>query len=283
MLSLTGRSSSSRRRTSQSETTLKICNRQDTSIANLTERMADMTEMMRELQAAIGGHRGPRGQGEAETAAQRATCAIKLDLPKFTGVDPEGWIFQAEEYFAFHGILDDSRIQIAGLNMTREALGWMRGLRQNNLLSTWERFVEDMRERFGGSEFEDKLQELCRIKQITSVANYLEKFEELLNEISGQSEASLIIFFISELKPELKNELNLAKPTTLRRVFALAKAHEAHRIPGRFGGNSGTGINTEPLLKSPPNGAKAVPIVCKMLTVEERTAKRLCFNCDEFL
>lgn len=165
--------------------------------------------MIRELQSAIGGPRIQRGQGEAD-AALRATHAIKLNLPKFNRVDPEGWIYQAEEYFTFHGIFDDSKSQIAGFHITRGALAWIRGLRRNNLLTTWERFKEDMRERFGGNAFEDKLQELCKIRQIASVANYLEKFEELLNEVTRQSEASLISFFISGLKPELKSELNLA-------------------------------------------------------------------------
>lgn len=214
--------------TDQTSRLTEATRRQDTSIAYLTERMADMTEMMMEYQAVMRGNRGLRGQGEGDTAAQKATRAIKLDLPKFTGADPEDSIFEAEEYFIFHGILDDSRIQIAGFHMTRGTLAWMRGLRRSNLLTTWDRFIEDMRERFGGSAFEDKLQELCRIKQITLVASYLEKFEDLLNEVSGQSEASLISFFISELKPELKSELNLAKSTTLRRAFSLTKAYEAH-------------------------------------------------------
>lgn len=88
------------------------------------------------------------------------------------------------------------------------------------------------------------------------MASYLEKFEELLNEIIGQSEASLISFFISGLKPELKSELNLVKPTILRRAFTLAKAREAHGNPGRDGN-----FNTEPLITNPPTGAKALPIV----------------------
>lgn len=110
------------------------------------------------------------------------------------------------------------------------------------------------------------------------------KFDEFLNEVSWQTEVSLINFFISGLKPELKSELNLAKPTSLRRALALAKAHEAHIILIRFGENSATEVNSEPILKNPPSGTKALPIVRKILTVEERkerAAKGLCFNCDE--
>lgn len=63
--------------------------------------------------------------------------------------------------------------------------------------------------------------------------------------VSGQSEASLISFFINGLKPDLKSELNLAKSTSLWRAFTLAKAHEAHRGSGRFLRNSGMEVNSE--------------------------------------
>lgn len=69
--------------------------------------------------------------------------------------------------------------------MTKGALSWMRSLRGNQLLSTWDRFKEDLREQFGGSVFEDRLQELSHIQQTSSVAAYLEKFEEMLNDVGG--------------------------------------------------------------------------------------------------
>lgn len=69
--------------------------------------------------------------------------------------------------------------------MSKEALSWFRGLRENNLLSTWERFVEDMKESFGPSTFEDKLEELSRLQQTTTVAEYMARFEALLNKVEG--------------------------------------------------------------------------------------------------
>lgn len=61
----------------------------------------------------------------------------------------------------------------------------------------------------------------------------------------------------------------------------MAKVYEAQRGLHSFGQSTG---NSEPLIKTPPPGPKGVPIVRKMLTAEEhkeRTAKGLCFNCDE--
>lgn len=100
-------------------------------------------------------------------------------------------------------------------------------MRRNNVLSTWDRFKEDFHERFSGSTFDDRLQELSHIQKLMMVADYLDRFEELLNDVSGQLESSLISFFIEGLKSELRCELNIAKLTTPRKAFSLAKIFES--------------------------------------------------------
>lgn len=165
--------------------------------------------------------------------------------------------------------------------MTKEALAWIRGLRRNKLLSTWERFVENLTERFGSLAFEDKLEDLSRLQQTGTVAEYMAKFEGLLNEVEGQSEEALITFFICGLKPENKSQLKIARPVTLRKALATAKVYESNR-----GGKPWKHFTakTEPLLKTPPADGITVPIVRRTLIIEERherTAKGLCFNCDE--
>lgn len=40
--------------------------------------------------------------------------SIKLEFLCFSDEDPEGWLYQADEYFAFHTIGDESKVQIAG-------------------------------------------------------------------------------------------------------------------------------------------------------------------------
>lgn len=117
----------------------------------------------------------------------------------------------------------------------------------------------------------------------------MEKFEELLNEVDGQSVPTLVTYFVGGLKPDLKSELKILKLMTLRQAFSAAKMYEAH--PGHhhlswstpYRPNVGAG-NPSPLLKTPPEVSKALPIVRKTLTMEERRAriaKGLCFNCDK--
>lgn len=110
---------------------------------------------------------------------------------------------------------------------------------------------------------------------------YLERFEELLNDVDGQSETSLVSFFIGGMKPDLKCKLNIIQPTSLHTAFSLAKVYEAQWGLGKYRGHS---LVPKPLLKTPSTGEKGVPIIRKMLTVEERKerlGKGLCFNYDE--
>lgn len=73
---------------------------------------------------------------------------------------PQTVFCQARFSVIFRGRL---KVQIAGFHMKCKALSWIRGLRRNKLLSTWEKFVDDMCERFGRAEYENKLEELSRL------------------------------------------------------------------------------------------------------------------------
>lgn len=74
-------------------------------------------------------------------------------------------LYQADESLAFHGIEDDSRVQIVGFHMMGKALSWIRGLRRKKLLTTWDRFIDDLWEHFGVADFENKLVDLSQLQK----------------------------------------------------------------------------------------------------------------------
>lgn len=201
----------------------------DGVMSSMFDKLCELKRMVRELQ---GGGSSRSGEGNSRSARP-----MKLDLTCFSGEDPQGWIYQAEAYFRYHDIADEARLQIADFHMSKEALSWIRRLRRNNLL-TWEKFTEDLKERFGVSDYEDKLEELSRLQQTSIVAEYMTRFETLLNEVDGQIEETLISFFIGGLKPEIKRQLKLNRPTTLRKALVVAKVHEANKgyMAYKYGG-----------------------------------------------
>jgi len=49
---------------------------------------------------------------------------IKLDVPRFNGEDPLGWIFKVNQFFDYHRTTDEQRLRIASFYMEGEALSW---------------------------------------------------------------------------------------------------------------------------------------------------------------
>ncbi|GKD80031.1 hypothetical protein Tco_1342652, partial [Tanacetum coccineum] len=68
--------------------------------------------------------------------------SMRLDVPKFTGDDPERWIFAITEYFTLLNTPADQRLRIVGFNLEGAAAEWFRWMSQNGLITDWERFVE---------------------------------------------------------------------------------------------------------------------------------------------
>lgn len=192
----------------------EITRRQDRALAAMSDQLLSLTNSVNRLSQSIGSSSGPINQDGVSSLK-----GVKVDLPRFSGEDLEGWIFQAEEYFNYHGVSDPARLQLASMYMTKAGLSWMRSQRCNNLLTTWTQFKLDLRDRFGTSPYEDCLEKLSRLQQKSSVNEYIGDFEHLLNEITGQPEEAIVTFFVGGLKPELKKQLKIVRPTTLRSAF----------------------------------------------------------------
>lgn len=156
---------------------LNVTKRHDLAISNICDELCEVRHLLK------GFQEGSSNRGMDTTS--KDLRSIKFDLPRFFGENPQGWLYQAEEYFAFHGNEDEAKIQIEALHITKDALAWIHGLQRNRLISTWPRFVEDLTERFSSSAFENKLEDLSRLQQTGLVAEYMAKFEGLLNEVEG--------------------------------------------------------------------------------------------------
>ncbi|GKB29882.1 ty3-gypsy retrotransposon protein, partial [Tanacetum coccineum] len=124
--------------------------------------------------------------------------AMRLDVPKFSGTDPDS-----------------------------DAAEWFWWMTRNKLISTWEVFVESMRNHFGLCKYDDPQGALSKLLQTETVAQYQSEFEKLMNRVTNISDDLLISFYVSGLKPNLQRELLVLKPTSLGDAFSLARVTEA--------------------------------------------------------
>ncbi|KAH9666823.1 hypothetical protein KPL70_020805 [Citrus sinensis] len=148
-----------------------------------------------------------------------------MDVPKFDGSDPNGWIFRIEEFFDFHDTPEILRLRIVSFHMEGRAAAWYQWIKNNHLLTTWQEFLANLRYRFGASLCEDPQGDLSKLSQTTTVADFQSAFEDLMNKVTGISELLLISFFITGLKPNIRRELLFSRPSSL--METLARAFEA--------------------------------------------------------
>lgn len=112
------------------------------------------------------------------------------------------------------------------------------------------------------------------------------------------TEKSLITFFVGGLRDDLRSDLKIAKPISLKQAFSLAKMYEANRIgkgssaltvPAHRSNYRPNLVNTStPLLKTPHTltapSNKLNPGYRKPPSYEERkmrATKGLCYYCEE--
>nr|GFB86192.1 transposon Ty3-G Gag-Pol polyprotein [Tanacetum cinerariifolium] len=59
-------------------------------------------------------------------ASGKAKPYLKLFFPRFSGEDPQGWVYQAEQYFEFQKVAEGDRIALASFHLDGIALQWHR-------------------------------------------------------------------------------------------------------------------------------------------------------------
>ncbi|XP_043724096.1 uncharacterized protein LOC122671070 [Telopea speciosissima] len=216
---------------------------------------------------------------------------MRLDVPRFDGTDPTGWVFKIEKFFDFHSTPDDQRLLLASFHLDGPALSWFQWMQSSGLINGWKGFLQALTLRFGPSLFEDHRGALAKLQQTSTVAVYQEQFERLSYKVTGLSETFLISFFISGLKPELKRELLIAQPVSLLHAMALARLHEQkfHDYKSSWrslspsittGSSEISPTVTKPLPSS--TASKTLPVrKLSPAEIKARRDKGLCYYCDD--
>lgn len=63
---------------------------------------------------------------------------MKLEVSRFDGQDPLGWIFKIQQFFDYQGISDAERLTVASFYMEGPALCWYQWMSINGFLTSWQ-------------------------------------------------------------------------------------------------------------------------------------------------
>ncbi|KAL2226249.1 UNVERIFIED_CONTAM: Transposon Ty3-G Gag-Pol polyprotein [Sesamum indicum] len=180
---------------------------------------------------------------------------------------------------------------MASIYMQGKAELWYQGYVEKKEFRTWEEIVANVLGRFEALNNAKVTTEFNRLHHETTVDNYLERFEELKDQMlifnRNLDEDFFMMKFISGLKDEVKLYVTNCEPTSLYQAINLARNQEqtvnailkrAHH-PTR---NLPPKPPFKPPNKNPPQRSPAQPT--RFLTEAEVRAKReknLCYRCDE--
>ncbi|KAF5468520.1 hypothetical protein F2P56_012664 [Juglans regia] len=193
-------------------------------ITAMSTRLEQVSDMLRSLvESSSVNTSEPRGH--EDRAIQRS---FRLDFPRFSGCDPVGWVFKANQYFDFYQTPFHQKLMVASYHMEGEALVWYQTAFNSGQFNSWESLVMAMQVRFGPSAYDDPMEALTKLKQTTSVAVYKSQFEALTNRLIGLSKKHLLSCFVSGLKDEIRLPVKMFNPVNLGAAFGLAKIQEEY-------------------------------------------------------
>ncbi|KAG8382858.1 hypothetical protein BUALT_Bualt05G0123000 [Buddleja alternifolia] len=131
----------------------------------------------------------------------------------------------------------DAKVRFAAVHMEGKALYWHQAFMKSRLtreIPNLKEYVRALSDRFEVMLYEDPMAELMNLKQIGSIKEYLDKFDELLNNVD-LSENYAISCFLAGLKSEIAIQVALRgrKPSTVK-VIGPAKMQKVLNKPAQL-------------------------------------------------
>ncbi|XP_072059552.1 uncharacterized protein [Arachis hypogaea] len=176
------------------------------------------------------------GNGAGDEAQRRFEPIRKLDLPVFSGEDPNGWLVRMERYFRVIGVVLAQRLDFATMALEGEALTWFEWWEEYTPFQTWRRFKEDLLKRFQPGAALNPMAPLLEVKQVEDVAQYRREFEAAARTQRNLGIEALMCIFVNGLKKEIQAELEVAQfdnlPALMDRAMAIEWRNQAWKETG---------------------------------------------------
>ncbi|XP_006582748.1 uncharacterized protein [Glycine max] len=218
---------------------------------------------------------------------------VKLDIPRYDGRDPLGWIFKISQLFKYQNTPEEERITVASFYLDGVALSWYQWMFRNGFIMSWSGFLQALESRFAPTFYDDPKGALFKLTQRGNVNEYLTEFERLANQVIGLPPPFLLSCFISGLMPEIRWEVLALQPISLPQAIALAKLQEdklrdrsvathPNLPPSSSTSRSNSLAQSSSFPPSSSHQRSKPPFV--QSTPEEmafRREKGLCYNCDD--
>ncbi|GJX91187.1 retrovirus-related pol polyprotein from transposon 297 [Tanacetum coccineum] len=171
---------------------------------------------------------------------------LKLQIPKFDGKDPTGFIFNAEQYFQFQNVGLNRQVELASFHLEGIAFQWYRWLTKFHGPVTWAEFTKALLLRFGPTDFEDPYEALSRLRQTSDMEIYIESFENLSHRVDGLPKGFLIGSFIAGLQDDIRLDVKIKRPRTLADTIGVSRlVNERNKLSKKILANQPLFVNDD--------------------------------------
>ncbi|KAF4367925.1 hypothetical protein F8388_002536 [Cannabis sativa] len=154
----------------------------------------------------------------------------KIELPVFSGDDPDEWTFRADRYFGLQRLNPAEQLEAAVLCLEGAALQWFRWENSRQPINSWEELKEMVIRRFRPAHEGTVYDRFFQLQQqATSVQEYRRQFEALAASMGQMSDQALFAAFVNGLKMEVQGPLRLLEPNGLIKAMELAESIEANQ------------------------------------------------------
>jgi hypothetical protein len=208
---------------------------------------------------------------------QRDLRLSRVDVTKFDGSDPTGWVTQMEHYFSLYDITDDlEKLQYGVLHLDQERWQWWQWRKTSRQwYIAWTHFLAELYELFDTDT--NHLGHLTKLKQSGTMEDFIATFERLDFRTEGLSDAFFQECFISGLEDEIQAHVLMAQPQSW--VEDTKRSKEAKQVV--------SSQNRKPFFIPHPKPTNpttpSAPLKIQKLTRVQMTEcqlKDLCYNCD---
>lgn len=154
----------------------------------------------------------------------------KLEFPKFDGDNPRLWRDRCEIFFEVYSVGEQLKTRFAALNFSGAAASWLQTAERRGRELNWDKFCQVVFDHFDRNQYQLQLRQLDDLRQTGSVADYLEKFEQLSRGIllynASYDDTYFVVRFLGGLKEEICSAILLHQPKDVQYASTLALLQE---------------------------------------------------------
>jgi len=109
----------------------------------------------------------------------------KLQCPAFDGDNPKLWIRRVSDYFELAQVDPNIWIKLSAMYFSGSASRWLQSVEHKLDSCPWSTFCQMILDRFGKDHQKLLIRQLFHIKQLTIVAEYIERFFWACRSVDG--------------------------------------------------------------------------------------------------